>query len=80
MRPVSWAALLITVCLLFRKLPKVRQEDVDEVILALELFKADDAKMLLFLCEDAEELRLPFVAEVSNWHDSIGLRHRASSK
>ena len=64
MRAVAWAGLLITVCSLFRKLPKIRREDVEEVPLPLELFKTDDAEMPLFLCEGTEELRLPFVAEV----------------
>ena len=64
MRAVAWAGLLITVCSLFRKLPKIRREDVEEVPLPLELFKTDDAEMPLFLCKGAEDLPLPFVAEV----------------
>ena len=63
MRPVAWAALLITVSSWFRKLPKVRRRDVEEVLLSLELFASDKAEMP-FLSEGAEELRLPFVTEV----------------
>ena len=62
MRPVAWAALLITVSSWFRKLPKIRRRDVEEVLLSLELFASDKAEMP-FLSEGAEELRLPFVTD-----------------